>query len=159
MANKKTISVYCDGACSNNQHDVNIGAWAAIVIEKGEVEEFSGSQPNTTNQRMELLACIYALEILEETENPIQIYSDSAYLVNCIKDKWYVKWMKNGWKNSQKKTVKNKDLWMRLIELVKGQKVIFTKVKGHSNNKWNEKADALAKEAIDNFSQCLNSNK
>ncbi|SDZ06205.1 ribonuclease HI [Proteiniborus ethanoligenes] len=147
MDNK--IIIYTDGACSGNQHDENIGGYGAVLIYKDNKKEIYGGEVNTTNNRMELKACIKALEALKKKDIPIEIYTDSAYLCNCFNQKWYEKWQKNGWLNSKKEPVENKDLWVRLIDLVNEfQSVKFIKVKGHSGVELNELADALANKGM-----------
>jgi ribonuclease HI len=160
MSNSNSIIVYCDGACLGNQYDHNNGGWGTVIIENEAVTELSGYEPNTTNQRMELTACIKSLEILKDRKEPIEINSDSAYLINCMNEKWHTKWLKNGWKTSNKKQVENKDLWLMLLKFIyANNKISFRKATGHSNDKWNERADFLAKEAANsqnNFkSNCL----
>ena len=93
---------------------------------------------------MELTACIKALEEIKSTKYPIEIYTDSAYLYNCIQQKWYEKWEQNGWKNSKKLPIENKDLWEKLLNLIKKYNPTFIKVKGHSGDKYNDEADKLA---------------
>ncbi|MFA5523998.1 MAG: ribonuclease HI [Tissierellales bacterium] len=147
MENK--IIIYTDGACSGNQHDENIGGYGAILIYKDKKKEIYGGEINTTNNRMELMACIKALEALKKKEMPVEIYTDSAYLCNCFNQKWYVKWQKNGWINSKKDPVENKDLWIELIDLVSSfNSISFIKVKGHSGIELNEFADALANKGM-----------
>lgn len=146
---KEKVIVYCDGACSGNQFEKNRGGWGAVLKFKDiRQRELYGGEKNTTNNRMELVACIKALEALKRYDLDIEIYSDSAYIVNCIHQKWYVKWQKNGWKTSHKKPVENKDLWIRLLDLVSKFNVKFRKVKGHSKIELNELADKLAKKGV-----------
>ena len=138
------IIIYCDGACSGNQHENNTGGWGALLIFNNKEKEIFGGEKNTTNQRMELTACIKALEELKSKQYPIEIYSDSAYLVNCINQAWYKKWEKNGWKNSKKYPVENKDLWETLLKLLNKYSPKFIKVEGHAGITLNERADKLA---------------
>lgn len=112
------------------------------------LKEIHGGERNTTNQRMELIACIRALEELKSGKYAIEVYTDSAYLANCMQKKWYVAWQKNGWKNSARKPVENRDLWEKLLSLTSLYKVKFIKVVGHSGNKLNERADELARQGI-----------
>lgn len=112
------------------------------------VKEIYGGEINTTNQRMELTACIKALEQIRHAGYEIHIYTDSAYLVNCMQKKWYVKWLENGWKNSLKNPIENRDLWEKLLSLISNHSVKFFKVSGHSGNQLNERADALARKGI-----------
>jgi len=138
------IKIYCDGACSGNQNKNNIGGWGALLIFNEKIKKINGGEKNTTNQRMELTACIKALEAIKSTKYPIEIYTDSAYLYNCIQQKWYEKWEQNGWKNSKKLPIENKDLWEKLLNLIKKYNPTFIKVKGHSGDKYNDEADKLA---------------
>jgi ribonuclease HI len=142
------VTVYCDGACSGNQFKTNTGGWAAILKFKDQVKQIAGAEKNTTNQRMEITACIKALECLQSNSYVIEVYSDSAYLVSCINDGWYKKWLKNGWVNASKKPVENRDLWESLLQLLSQYKVTFHKVAGHTGNPQNELADELARKAI-----------
>ena len=134
----KTVNIYTDGACSGNQNDNNIGGWGC-VLEFGEHrKELHGGEVDTTNNRMELTALISALECLKEKNLALDIFSDSSYLVNCFRSKWYVKWQQNGWKNSAKQPVENRLLWERLLSLLEGQSPSFYLVKGHLNLGWTE---------------------
>jgi ribonuclease HI len=143
------IIIYCDGACSGNQFEDNIGGWGAILLYKDKVKEIYGGSKNTTNNIMELTAVIKALEIINTTSIPIEVYSDSEYIVSGM-NQWIMNWVKNGWRKSNKKPVENKDLWIRLNELVsKQQSVAFHKVKGHNGIELNERADALANKGIE----------
>lgn len=145
----KNLQIFTDGACSGNPG--RGGAAALIIYPNGEEKEVLYSEDMTTNQRMEIKAVIIAIsEILKSplpTEN-INIYSDSAYVCNCINQKWYKNWLNNGWRNSKKEPVKNKDLWESLLEgisiLEEEHKINFIKVKGHSENVMNERVDKLA---------------
>jgi ribonuclease HI len=142
------IIIYCDGACSGNQFENNVEGWGAILIFKNKKKEIFGGEKNTTNQRMELTACIKALEQLKSKHYSIEIYSDSAYLINCINHAWYKKWEKNGWKNSKKEPVENRDLWETLLELINDYNPKFIKVEGHSGIALNEMVDKLAQLGI-----------
>lgn len=130
---------YTDGACSGNPGP---GGWAWIVP-NGPFG--AGPAADTTNQRMELQAVLEAVR--HANGGPIEIVSDSTYVVNCFRDEWWKGWIKRGWKNSQKKPVANRDLWEPLIELVNDGDVEFTWVKGHAGDTWNDYADRLAVEA------------
>lgn len=147
-AHREPIVVYCDGACSGNQSTNNVGGWGAVLRYKDHVKELSGGERNTSNQRMELTACIKALEHIKTASKPIEIYSDSAYVVNCMTERWYERWRRSGWKNAKKQPVENRDLWKRLLDLVERHEVTFKKVRGHAGVELNERADALAQEAI-----------
>ena len=140
MANKK-VTIYTDGACSGNPGK---GGWGAILICGDVVKELSGGEDNTTNNRMELKAVIEALKALKSPCD-VEIYSDSAYVVNAFTQKWIDNWIKNNWKTADKKSVKNVDLWQELLVLIKTHNVTFKKVKGHSDNELNERCDKLAK--------------
>ncbi|WP_425446912.1 ribonuclease HI [Dethiothermospora halolimnae] len=139
------IIIYTDGACSGNQNEKNKGGYGAVLIYKEHKKEIHGGEENTTNNRMELKACIEALKTLKKVNIPVEVYTDSAYLCNCMNQKWYLKWQKNGWKNSKKKPVENKDLWEELLYVVgKINDITFLKVKGHAGIELNELADQLA---------------
>jgi ribonuclease HI len=142
------IIIYCDGACSGNQYQCNTGGWGAILQQGSRLKEIHGGERNTTNQRMELTACIRALEQLKSGKYAVEVYTDSAYLVNCMQKKWYATWRRNGWINSARKPVENRDLWEKLLSLISLYKVKFIKVAGHSGNKRNERADELARQGI-----------
>ncbi len=147
--NKEKIIIYCDGGCSGNQHNTNRGGWGAVLKYKDNTKEIYGGERNTSNQKMELTACIKALEEVKSKDIGIEVYSDSAYLVNCMKQRWYANWQKNGWKNSKKEPVANKELWVKLLDLKGKHKVSFHKVAGHSGIELNELADELANRGID----------
>jgi len=140
----KEIIIYTDGACSGNPGP---GGWAAILMFGEHKKEISGGEFNTTNNRMELQAAIESLKSLKEPCS-VKLYSDSAYLVNCFQQGWYKGWIKNGWKNSKKQPVENKDQWEQLLELVNKHKVEFLKVKGHANDELNNRCDELAVAAV-----------
>ena len=138
--------IYTDGACSGNPGP---GGWGAVIFENEKNQNnISGSVRNTTNNRMELLAAIMALKNVKNNSE-ITIYTDSTYVKNGITE-WIVKWKENGWKNANKKLVKNKDLWAKLDSLCQKNEINWKWVKGHSINKYNNLADKLATEAIKN---------
>lgn len=149
--NDKTI-IYTDGSCWNkglgeNVADRGKGGWACIILyPDGIVQELSGKTNLSTNNRMEMQAAIEGLKAVS-SPSVIDLYSDSAYLVNCFRDKWYLKWQKNGWINSKGNPVENKDLWEELINLYQHHNVTFCKVKGHADNELNNRCDKLAGEA------------
>jgi ribonuclease HI len=147
MHQPDSIVIYCDGACSGNQSAKNIGGWGVVLKYKEHVKELHGGERNTSNQRMELTACIKALEAIT-TKKPVEIFSDSAYLVNCMHQRWYERWQCNGWKNVKKQPVENKDLWMQLLDLLSEHDATFHKVEGHAGVELNERADALARRGI-----------
>ena len=138
---KKAVDIYTDGACSGNPGP---GGWAAVLIYRGVKKEISGFEPETTNNRMELLAVIRALECLKEP-CVATVYSDSSYLVNAYQKKWIVQWEKNNWRLADNKSeTKNADLWRELDALVKTHDARFIKVAGHSDNEMNNRCDELA---------------
>ena len=136
--------IYTDGACSGNPGS---GGWAAVIFdEEKKQKNIFGKVNNTTNNRMELMAAIMALKTIK-AKSQVTIFTDSTYVKNGITE-WIKKWEKNNWKNSNKKPVKNKDLWIKLNNLCIKNKVSWKWVKGHSNNKFNNLADQLATQAI-----------
>ena len=145
----KQVIIYTDGACSGNPGP---GGWAAILIYQGRFKEFSGSVEETTNNRMELTAAIEGLKKLKERCR-VLLYTDSAYIVNCINQRWFEKWEKNGWVTSQKKPVENQDLWQEFLALCRKHVVRVVKVAGHSGNRYNERADKLARSVIKELSR------
>ena len=143
---KDNIIIYTDGGCRGNP---GIGAWGAILLsEKHNLRlEIGKSEEHTTNNKMEMQAAIKALERLKHSHN-IKLYSDSAYLVNGM-NSWIYSWKKNNWIKSDKKPVENKDYWLKLIELSKKHSIEFIKVKGHSSNKENNRADEIVNILMD----------
>ena len=137
MVAAMTIEVFTDGACQGNPGP---GGWAWAVAPDG-VTCGSGGEARTTNQRMEMTAVLMALRTLE---GPLAIVSDSTYVVNCFRDRWWVRWKSNGWRNSKKEPVANIDLWEPLIELVVDRQPTFRWVKGHSGDPMNDLVDQLA---------------
>ena len=136
------IKIYTDGSCLKNPGN---GGWAAIICTRNEMKKISGSEKDTTNNRMELLATINALKEVN-SEDLIEIYTDSKYVKNGITD-WIHNWIKNNWKTSNKEDVKNKDLWVQLHELSNNSKIKWNWVKAHAGNPLNEEVDLLAKKA------------
>ena len=138
--------IYTDGACSGNPGP---GGWGAVILDaKNNETNISGDEKSTTNNRMELMAPIMALGKIKKASKII-VYTDSTYLRNGI-TVWIKNWEKNGWKNANKKPVKNKDLWIILNKLSKEKIIEWKWVKAHTGNKYNEIADKLATEAIKN---------
>ena len=127
------LKIYTDGACSGNQHDENIGGWGAVLVYGSHEKELWGGEPNTTNNRMEMTALLEAFRAINRDNQCIEIYSDSAYLMDCFRKKWYVKWLANGWMNAQKKPVENRDLWEGLLPFLDAHDIRFFRVKGHVN--------------------------
>ena len=140
----ENITIYTDGACSGNPGP---GGWGAILMCKDVKKEISGGKKDTTNNVMELTAVIEALKLLKYPCN-VSVYSDSAYVVNAFLQKWIINWQKNNWKTADKSDVKNKELWQELLELTNIHTVKFIKVKGHSDNEFNNRCDELARNAI-----------
>ncbi len=138
------VTIYTDGACSGNPGP---GGWAAILMYKGIEKEISGGEKNTTNNIMELTAAVRGLQLLKYPCE-VQLYSDSAYLVNGFKQGWIYNWQRNNWKTSNKEPVKNREIWEELYNLTKIHKVEFIKVKGHSDNEYNNRCDELARAEI-----------
>lgn len=137
------ITIYTDGACSGNPGP---GGWGAVLMRGEYIKEISDAEPATTNNRMELLAAIRALSALKKPCS-VTLYSDSEYLINPFNRRWLEGWQKNGWRNSRKEAVENRDLWEQLVVLTTKHSVTFVKVKGHSDNEWNNRCDQLAREA------------
>ena len=136
--------IYTDGACTGNPGP---GGWGAVIFDQDDKQKnISGSEKNTTNNRMELLAAIMSLKKIKSNSEVI-IFTDSTYVKNGITE-WMKNWKKNGWKNSNKKPVKNKDLWVKLDKLCEANNVSWKWVKGHSTNEFNNLADELATKAI-----------
>jgi ribonuclease HI len=138
------ITIYTDGSCLNNPGN---GGWAAIININNKIKKISGSVKDTTNNKMELMAPIKALQEIEEKQ-PIEIYTDSKYVRLGITD-WVHKWIKNNWQTSKKEPVKNKELWIQLYELTKSYEIKWIWVKAHAGNIFNEEVDLLAKQAAE----------
>ncbi len=141
------VIIYTDGACSGNPGP---GGWGAILMYKENKKEISGGNKETTNNVMELTAVIEGLKLLKYPCD-VELYSDSAYVVNAFEQGWIFSWVKNNWKTSGKDSVKNQELWKELYELTKIHQVKFNKVKGHSDNEYNNRCDELARQAIKNI--------
>lgn len=137
------VTIYTDGACSGNPGP---GGWGAVLICKGKEKDLSGGEEATTNNRMELMAAIRALNELKTSCN-VDLYTDSNYVRQGISE-WIFGWKRNGWKTADKKPVKNADLWQLLDDAVLRHKVKWHWVKGHSGDPMNERADALARRGI-----------
>jgi len=137
---RNKFKIYTDGACSGNP---GCGGWAAVIISEDKTEELFGGEFDTTNNRMEILAAIKALESLKSPSD-IELYSDSAYLVNTFELGWIEQWKRNHWRNSDKVLVKNIDLWQKLDALTDFHNVKFFKVKGHADVEYNNICDKLA---------------
>lgn len=144
--NKKII-MYTDGACSGNPGP---GGYAAILMYGDNVKEISGGEKDTTNNKMEITAVIKGLEAIKEPCD-VDIYSDSAYVVDSVEKGWLFGWKKNNWIKSDKKQVKNIELWEEMLKYLKIHNIKFIKVKGHSDNEYNNRCDKLAVEAYKNM--------
>ena len=138
------VVIYTDGACSGNPGP---GGWGVVMRWQGKEKELYGFDPVTTNNRMELMAAIQALEALQRPTT-VSLHTDSKYLLDGI-TKWLPNWQRNGWKTAAKKPVKNDDLWRRLTEAMRPHKVDWVWVKGHAGDPGNERADALARRGIE----------
>ena len=138
------ITIYTDGSCLNNPGN---GGWAAIININNNVKKISGSVKDTTNNKMELMAPIKALQEIKEKQ-PIEIHTDSQYVKLGITD-WVHKWIKNNWQTSKKEPVKNKELWIQLYELTSSFDIKWIWVKAHAGNLLNEEVDLLAKQAAE----------
>ena len=148
----KTVDIYTDGACSGNP---GIGGYCAILIYKGVEKIISGCVKDTTNNRMELLSVIEGLKALNE-KCIVNLYSDSQYVVDAFNQNWIENWQNNGWRTSNKKEVKNADLWKELLVLFDKHQVNFIKVKGHADNEFNNRCDKIA---VSEYRKLLEENK
>ena len=140
---KERVEIYTDGACSGNPGP---GGWGALLRWNGTEKELSGGERETTNNRMEMMAAIKALESLKRAV-PVDLYTDSTYVRDGI-TKWLPGWKSNGWKTAAKKPVKNQDLWQRLEAALRDHDIKWHWVKGHSGHPENERADELARSGI-----------
>lgn len=138
------VIIYTDGACSGNPGP---GGWGAILMYNGNKKEISGAKDNTTNNVMELTAALEGLKMLKYPCE-VELYSDSAYLVNSFSQGWIYNWKKNNWKTASKEPVKNKEIWEEIYNLTQIHKVKFIKVKGHADNEFNNRCDEMARNAI-----------
>jgi ribonuclease HI len=143
------VILYTDGGARGNGKANNVGGYG-VVMQFGEhTKELYEGFRGVTNNQMEIRAVIDALEAMKKTNLPVEVRSDSAYVVNCINQGWYKKWMNNGWLTSGRKPVENRELWIELIEQINRFPFIsFVKVKGHSTDEGNNRADALANLAM-----------
>ncbi len=142
----KEINIYTDGSSLGNPGK---GGWGAILIYNGREKKISGNNKDATNNQMELMAVIQALEEIKMDSFAINVYTDSQYVRNGI-TKWIFNWIKNDWKSAKKKPIKNKELWQELYELSQKYSINWHWVKAHNGNKYNEIADKLAREAAEN---------
>ena len=138
------VTLYTDGACSGNPGP---GGWAALLIEDGAERVLTGAAVHTTNQRMELTAAIEGLAAVASRAT-VHLYTDSTYVMNCFRDRWWARWEANGWLGAARQSVANRDLWELLIAHTRRLEVVWHKVKGHSGDPLNDRVDALARGAI-----------
>ena len=136
----KTVTIYTDGACSGNPGP---GGWGALLSWNGREKELSGGEAQTTNNRMELTAVISALEALKEP-CAVELYSDSKYVIDALEKGWALSWRKKNWIKSDKKPALNPDLWEKLLNLTEIHTMRYHWVKGHADNEYNNRCDALA---------------
>ena len=127
------LRMYTDGGCKGNQSDENVGGWGTILEFGEHQKELCGGEVNTTNNRMELTAVIEGFKALKKDGQTVEVFSDSSYVSNCFRERWYDSWEKNNWRNAAKKSVENQDLWKELLALVRKHHVTFYRVKGHVN--------------------------
>lgn len=156
------FKIYCDGSCKGNGKENAVGAFAYVVLNEKDEEllHFTSAVPQATNNQMEMCALITSIENLkqyceeENKEFKVEVYTDSAYIHNCMTQKWYKNWIKNGWINSKKEPVKNRNLWESIIPYFEDDRIEIFKVKGHSKDeneheKWNNYVDKMAQNAAD----------
>lgn len=136
------VRIHTDGACSGNQNEENIGGWGAVLeydaaTPGGDPAHYEkvlwGGELNTTNNRMEMTALLAAFRALKKPNLTIEVFCDSAYLMDCFREKWYANWLTNGWKTKSKKPVENRDLWEALLPFIDEHEIRFFRVKGHVN--------------------------
>ena len=142
-----SIKIYTDGACSGNP---GIGGYGCLVQYPDKEVKFFGAEMDTTNNRMEVLGAIVALESLKSHSQIVEVFSDSQYLIKGMNG-WLTSWIRNGWRNSKREPTPNKDLWLRLLSLNNRHAITWTWVRGHSGHIENEICDKLAKGAINEF--------
>lgn len=146
LTSKKNIIIYTDGACIGNP---GLGGWGAIIINQNNEKKISGGSELTTNNRMEMQAVVEALECIE-TASSITLYTDSKYIINGISS-WIYKWKGNNWTSSNKRPIKNIDLWKIIDSLTSKHDIEWKWVKGHSGDYYNEKVDKLARAEAEKF--------
>ncbi len=150
----KKVVLYTDGACSGNP---GVGGWAAILRHGSAEKVLTGGEEQTTNNRMELMGVISGLEALKEGCE-VEIYSDSAYVVNAFLQDWISYWLMSGWRTKGKKPVQNIELWQRLLNVCAKHKITWNKVKGHADNELNNRCDTLAVAEIEKIKSQINNN-
>jgi ribonuclease HI len=141
----KQVELYTDGACSGNPGP---GGWCAVLLYKGHQKLASGYHKDTTNNRMELFAVVQGLSLLKEP-CAVKLYSDSAYVINALDKGWLQGWIKAGWRTGDNKEVKNTDLWKDLLTRMAPHNMTYHKVKGHSDNEYNNLCDRYARAEIE----------
>ena len=127
------LRIHTDGACAGNQNEENLGGYGALLEFGPHKKEIWGAEANTTNNRMEMMALLKALEAVTKDGQTIQVFSDSAYLMDCFRKEWYKNWLRNGWLNAKKQPVENRDLWEALLPYLDRHDFSFYRVKGHVN--------------------------
>ena len=150
----KKVVLYTDGACSGNP---GVGGWEAILRHGSAEKVLTGGEEQTTNNRMELMGVISGLEALKE-DCEVEIYSDSAYVVNAFLQDWISYWLMSGWRTKGKKPVQNIELWQRLLNVCAKHKITWHKVKGHADNELNNRCDTLAVAEIEKIKTQINNN-
>ena len=143
----KQVTIYTDGACSGNPGP---GGWAAILLYNGREKVLSGGEAQTTNNRMELMGVISALQALKEPCE-VELWSDSRYVIDALEQGWAESWKRKGWKKADKTPAKNPDLWETLLQLTAGHRMRYHWVKGHAENPYNNRCDTLAVQERDRF--------
>ena len=129
------LDIHTDGACPGNQFDENVGGWGAILEYAGKSKELYGGERNTTNNRMEIIALIEAFSAIKKQGYPVRVFTDSTYLADCLRKRWYESWRSNGWKNANKQPVVNQDLWEKLLEFLPEMDLKVYIIKGHISPK------------------------
>jgi ribonuclease HI len=127
----QNLDIFTDGACSGNQFDENAGGWGSVLEYAGRRKELHGGELNTTNNRMEIIALIEGLSAITKPGYPVRVFTDSAYLADCLRKRWYERWRTNGWKTANKQPVENKDLWESLLAFLPGLDLRIYIIKGH----------------------------
>ena len=127
------LRIYTDGGCAGNQSKTNFGGWGAVLEYGQHQKELHGGTKNTTNNLMEMTALLEAFKAVKKEGQTIEVFSDSSYLMDCFRKKWYVNWQKNGWKTSKKEPVEHKEIWEQLISYLDIHDISFYRVKGHVN--------------------------
>ena len=129
------LRIYSDGGCRGNQSSSNTGGWGCVLEYGNATRELSGNAVNTTNNIMEMTALLEGFRAIRKENQTIEVFSDSSYLMECFRNKWYVRWRSNGWITSKKEPVENRELWEALLEYLDRHSISFYRVKGHVNLK------------------------